>query len=319
MTNNTKIILKPVALPCGKDGSTRLYTINLFKGVCPHSCQYCYAQGFKSFSSGKPIPISIDSIKKRKKWPQRLFLSSASDPFHPEVVDLAEELLRISLDAGTFIVISTKALATPSILNIISKYPNQVSYTVSLSSLSEKRNSLLEPNAPNSKERLRGKAGKGQRVLCGIEQLTSKGIHVTLKADTLFPGIDDNEENISSLLKEAIDCGVRSATFSYAFYRNKFKKKLRRIPFIQKSLSEMSEYQPIASGMGYSLPLLKKKSRLADMARIAAEFGYEVISTCVCKNRIDSIPRDVPMLLECHFHGKWFKLSDGSLGRKKSI
>lgn len=306
MTNSPKIKFRPVELPCGKSASSKLYTINLFSGSCPHACRYCYAKGFKTYSDGDPRPVSIESIKSHKNWPERLFLSSASDPFHPAVVNLAEALLRYALEAGTFIVISTKALATPTISDILSKYTDQVSYTVSLSSLSEKRNRLLEPNAPNAIERLRGRKEHGQIGLCGIEQLTNKGIHVTLKVDTLFPGIDDNEESLSSILREAKDCGVRAVTFSYAFYRNRFKGKLSRISFLQRSLSVMNAYQRIASGMGYSLPLPLKKSRLANMAKIASDFGFDVISTCVCKNRVDSFPPDIPMLLECHFHHKWF-------------
>jgi hypothetical protein len=41
------------------------------------------------------------------------FLSSASDPLHPLVVKLAGEVLRRALADGTFVVISTKAMATP--------------------------------------------------------------------------------------------------------------------------------------------------------------------------------------------------------------
>ena len=94
--------------------------------------------------------------------------------------------------------------------------------------------------------------------------------------------------------------------FSYAFSRNKFKKKLTGIAFLQKSLSAMHEYQPIASGKGYSLPLAKKKVRLASMSKIASEIGYQVISTCGCKNRVEGAFEDIPMSLECHFHDKWF-------------
>jgi len=80
--------------------------------------------------------VPQEAIERVKKWPRRLFLSSASDPFHPVVVKLTEEVLRAALAEGTFVVISTKALATPETVKILSRYPGQVSYTVSLSSLS---------------------------------------------------------------------------------------------------------------------------------------------------------------------------------------
>jgi DNA repair photolyase len=247
----------------------------------------------------------MSAIAAVRKWPKKIFLSSASDPFHPIVLEQAERLLRLSLKAGSFVVISTKALATPEIVRTLSKYSDQLSYTVSLTSLNSERNRILEPHAPSAYERLHGKK-KGQGFLCGIEQLADAGLHVTLKADTLFPGVDDVDENIICLLREAKLCGAEAVTFSYAFFRNRFKKKLNGIAFLQKSLPAMHEYQPIASGKGYSLPLAKKKVRLASMAKIASEIGYKVVSTCSCKNRIEGALEGIPLRPDCHFHDKWF-------------
>jgi len=196
------VTFKPVSLPCGESGFGKLYTVNLFTGGCPHSCLYCYAAGFKRYGDGHSRPVSAEAIRNIKRWPSRLFLSSATDPFHPTVSGLAEELLKSALAAGTFVVISTKALATPAILNIMARYRDQVSYTVSLSSLSDERNRILEPNAPSARERLHGRHENGEITLCGIEQLARNGVHVTLKADTLFPGVDDADESIASLLRE---------------------------------------------------------------------------------------------------------------------
>ena len=136
------------------------------------------------------------------KWPRKIFLSSASDPFHPIVIKLTEKLLQNALSVGSFVVISTKALATPEIVRTLSQYSDQVSYTVSLTSLNLERNRILEPHAPSAYERLHGKK-KGQDFLCGIEQLAAGGIRVTLKVDTIFPNLDDADENIVRLLKEA--------------------------------------------------------------------------------------------------------------------
>ena len=303
---NGVLKFKPVALPCVRNEATRLYTTNLFRGRCPHACAYCYAAGFKSFSRGGPIPVSREAIEGVEKCPRRLFLSSASDPFHPVVVELAEEVLRRALAAGTFVVISTKAMATPEVVKILSQYPDQVSYTVSVSSLSEERNRLVEPNAPSARERLHGKRQHGASEFCGAEQVVRSGVHITLKVDSLFPGIDDTEEGISRLLEEAKGCGVQAVNFSYAFYRSKFKNTLAAIPLLRDSLATMSKRQPIASGTGFSLPLSEKRNRLSHMAQIARTIGFEVISTCWCKNQAGALPTEIPMRLECRFHDRWF-------------
>jgi DNA repair photolyase len=297
---------KPVALPCVQEGATRLYTTNLFSGRCPHACVYCYASGFRDFASGAPNPVSQEAIRRVEKWPPRIFLSSASDPFHPVVVKRAEELLRAALGAGSFVVISTKALATDEIVRILSQYRSQVSYTIYLSSLSEERNRVLEPNAPSARERLHGTWEHGALVLCGAEELAASGVHITLKADSLFPGMDDTEDGISRLLGEAAGCGVQGVNFSYAFYRNRFKHRLAAIPLLKNSIAAMSERQPIASGTGFSLPLSEKRNRLGRMAEMAKGIGYKVISTCGCKNQVGPIPVEIPLGVACHFHGTWF-------------
>jgi len=244
--------------------------------------------------------------KNVKKWPRWLFLSSASDPFHPIVADLAEEALRAALSTGTFVAISTKALATPAIVEILSRYANQVSYTVSLSTLNEERNRVLEPNAPGAQERLHGNRENNSLMLCGVEQLTRRGVHVTLKADTLFPGLDDTDQSLRPLLTEAKACGAKAANFSYAFYRQKFKAKLISIPLLRGSLVLMNERQPIASGTGFSLPLSEKRARLARIAELANTIGFDAISTCACKNRVGALPEKAPMRLDCNFHDRWF-------------
>ena len=93
---------------------------------------------------------------------------------------------------------------------------------------------------------------------------------------------------------------------SYAFLRKSFKKRLIGVPLLRDSLIEMNEYQPIASGKGYSLPLAKKKVRLAKMAKIASDIGCEVISTCRCKNRVEGTFEGAPIKKDCHFHDRWF-------------
>jgi len=222
------------------------------------------------------------------------------------VSGLAEELLRSALAAGTFVVISTKALATPGILEVLTQYSDQVSHTVSLSSLSDARNRILEPNAPSAMERLHGRGANGETALYGIEQFARNGIHVTLKADTLFPGVDDTEINITSLLKEGRGAGAKAITLSYAFYRNKFKRKLAGVPLLKDSIATMYESQPIASGSGFSLPLSEKRERLLAMAHVAKDLGFDVISTCRCKNQIGAVPEGSGLRITCHFHDRWF-------------
>ena len=168
------------------------------------------------------------------------------------------------------------------------------------------RNRLLEPGAPSAKERLYGKKDENEKYLIGVEQLVQSGVQVTLKADALFPGIDDTDDSIFQLLSAARSCGVQAVNFSYAFYRPKFKSRLTAIPLLGDAVAQMSEYQTIASGKGYSLPLVDKARKLFRMAQMAMDMGFQTISTCKCKNDIGTISSCDIMKLDCHFHDKWF-------------
>ncbi len=70
---NGALKFRPVALPCGEKGSTRLHTVNLFVGECPHMCKYFYAQGFRAFSKAGPMPVPMEAIINTRKFPRRLF------------------------------------------------------------------------------------------------------------------------------------------------------------------------------------------------------------------------------------------------------
>lgn len=301
-----KLSFKTVGLPCGKEGPTPLYTANLFNGICPHMCAYCYATNLKGYTNQTPEPVTLENVKNVTKWPRRLFLSSSSDPFHPIVIKVAEHVIKDALSNGTFLVISTKALATNNILKALSNNVDQVSYTISLSSMDPMRNEALEPQAPTAEERLNGKKSENGESLVGVKQLVECGVNVTLKVDTIFPGIDDTDESLSNLLSSAKACGVTSVNFSYAFYRKNFKSRLEEIPFLNDSLLKMTEYQSIASGKGYSLPLAEKALRLSHMVNIAEELGFLKVTVCKCKNQIGSISGCKNIVLDCHFHNKWF-------------
>jgi hypothetical protein len=42
------------------------------------------------------------------------------------------------------------------------------------------------------------------------------------------------------------------------------------------------------------------------MAKIASEIGYQVISACGCKNRVEGAFEGIQLQPDCHFHDKWF-------------
>ena len=255
-------------------------TANLFVGPCPGGCLYCYARSMRpNVFHKQPQFMDPDSIDKIKKWPDYLFLSSYSEPFLPQVLPVTFKLLERAFAHGTYISISTKRKPDGKITDLLARNCDRVSVSISLSSVSHERNGILEPHVPSAKERP-GFA----------DFLTQNQISVWIKADTLFPSLDDTEESISSLSREVRLVGVEKIMLSYIFFRPQWKARLQ-VPLLEQSLKEMIENQPIASGSGFSLPIKEKEVRLREIGRAARSCGFTRIITCGCKNAIN--PADI--------------------------
>ena len=228
------LTFKPVSLPCGEPAWGSFTPQTCLQAAVPIHVSTATHRDSRPTGTATQCQSQTEAVRNIKGGRARLFLSSATDPFHPMVSGLAEELLHRALRAGTFVVISTKALATLGIVKLLSEYRGQVSYTVSLSSLSEERNCILEPKAASARERLHGRHENGEITFCGIEQLARKGIHVTLKADTLFPGIDDAEESITSLLEEAKTGRCGGGHLFICILSEQVQTKARSVPFASR-------------------------------------------------------------------------------------
>jgi DNA repair photolyase len=285
-----------VNLPkCNIHPDKRLFGANLYRGLCPVGCIYCYARSLRPnvMHTKSPKVASVSSIRKlgRGRWPEFLFLSSSSEPFQPRTQELARELSCMAFERGTFVSFSTKLRPSDDMIDLLERNRDKTCVSLSLSSVEPERNNVLEPGAPPAEARL---------AFAG--ELVRRKVPIWIKADTLFASMDDGDASFGRLVHSASEAGVKRILISYAFYRKNSKKRIEvALNQLGYSLEEMSEEQPIASGRGYSIPLDEKAIRLRRLGEAARSAGFERIITCGCKNDIapESIGFDSRV---CEFH-----------------
>lgn len=164
------------------------YSVNPYVG-CTHACKYCYASFMKRFSNhAEPWGEFLDV----KYWPEirnprryagkELFLSSVTDPYHPQenVYGRTRELLRQLQGSGVRLSIQTKSDLVLRDADLISTFPDaRVGF--SINTLDESFRADMD-QAPSIRRRL-----------SAMRQLHAAGIRTTCFISPIFPGITDVE------------------------------------------------------------------------------------------------------------------------------
>ncbi len=180
------------------------YSLNPYTG-CQHACVYCYItsyipNGFKCRAKKNLIArLSRDLNKVDKEKP--ISLSNSSDPYPPMEAELklTRKCLELIVQAGVPFQIVTKGDLVTRDLDLLKEGKCVVSLTIT--TLDEGLAKRLEPGAPRPKERLRA-----------MRVLSKAGIPVTLRADPIFPYL--NEEGIVEVVEAAAQAGARHVTAS---------------------------------------------------------------------------------------------------------
>ena len=213
-------VLKRPALPC----LSHWHTINLLAG-CPYECRYCYAQSFRSTPAKGTIHFYANTLnilkkelpRKRKK-PNIVYFSTACEPFIPDVAvqDVLYGVMRLILEHGITILISTKSKIPKRFLELFSAYPGQVVVQIGLTTVDDKIRSVMESHAGTVKERLNS-----------LESLCRQGIQTEVRMDPLIPELTDQDGSLEALFQTVAACGATSAAASYLFLRQVLWRGMR--------------------------------------------------------------------------------------------
>jgi DNA repair photolyase len=189
------------------------YTMNLYRG-CQHQCIYCDSRSecyqIEDFAEILVKVNAIELLKKElpsKRVKGTVGLGSMNDCYMP--VEKRYRLTRQALELIArcrfpvhIITKSDLALRDTDLLAQIGKVYAAVSFTITTAddSLAKK----LEPGAPIPSRRYQA-----------IKTLSEKGIYTGITLMPVLPFIEDNEENISTIINRARDAGAKYIIASF--------------------------------------------------------------------------------------------------------
>ncbi|HUW22525.1 MAG TPA: PilZ domain-containing protein [bacterium] len=264
-----KFISQPYNVPCVEMSGVD-FTIG-----CEYGCVYCHfsktQEKINRIWSGRCVDIS--PIYKMKKFPSFIYLSPFSEPFAPKAKDLAHEFLSFLLPKGINFWILTKGIIPRKTIDLIKKFSSQVEIAVGITSLDEKRNSILEPYCPSVQERF-----------SNLVALGKTGCRLGVRMDPLIPGVDDSPETLKTIIRKIARLKIPVIIIAtYLFVPASSLRRLKKIPLLQNPLKSFTEKAPTTEGTVLSTPLKDKMAKYDELNSICKSFGFK-LHVCGCKD-----------------------------------
>jgi DNA repair photolyase len=193
------------------------YSINPYRG-CEHGCIYCYARPtheYLGFSSGldfeskilvKPdAPGLLEKALRSRSWrPQPVALSGNTDCYQPveRRLELTRQCLGVFLKYRNPVSMITKSAMVLRDLDILSELAKLqlVSVQLSITTLDPELAGKMEPRASAPARRLEA-----------LRKLAAAAVPCGVSVSPVIPGLTDEE--MPSILREAVACGGRSAAY----------------------------------------------------------------------------------------------------------
>ncbi|MGB9718521.1 MAG: SPL family radical SAM protein [Thermoproteota archaeon] len=208
------------------------YSFSPYRG-CGHRCAYCYITSyipgaFKPRVKEFTLPQLENELKKLDRS-KPVSIANSSDPYTPGEAQnlLMREALPVFVRNGFKLLIVTKSNLVARDIDILSR--GRVCVSVTVTTLNERVAKRLEPFAPHPVSRLRA-----------LEALSRAGIPTMIRLDPIIPGVNDDSNTISAILKAASEAGVRQVTTStYKAKPDNFKRVLTVFPELEEDLKNV--------------------------------------------------------------------------------
>lgn len=189
------------------------YNMNIYKG-CSHGCIYCDSRSecyqVENFDKVRVKENAINIIHKELKGKKKKGIvgtGAMSDPYNPfekELMLTRNALQEINLN-NFGVSIATKSVLITRDIDILKeiKSHSPVLIKITITTFDDELCKKIESNVSLSSERFRA-----------IKELSSNGIYTGILLMPILPFINDNVENIKSIVREASRCGAK---FIYAY------------------------------------------------------------------------------------------------------
>jgi DNA repair photolyase len=182
------------------------YAVNCYSG-CGHGCIYCYArfatrythpqEEWGSFVDIKANAPQVLAREVRRKPVGHVILSSVCDGWQPveERYQLTRQCLEILMRYQYKVSILTKNALAGRDLDLL--MPGNAEFGVTITTLDARLAGLIEPGASPPQARLEL-----------LEKAKSRGIRTYAFIGPLLPVLEDNEQNVTALLKAVKETGA---------------------------------------------------------------------------------------------------------------
>ena len=254
------------------------WTVNPYRG-CEFACKYCYARYTHEFMELRD-PLSFERriyVKqhvqsqlrrdlKKVKPGEEIAIGTATDPYQP--AERRYEVTRSVLDEmanhrGLEVGIITKSnlvLRDTMLLRRIAEH-NQISVTLTITTLNTQLARLTEPRAPRPDLRLEA-----------VAALARAGIRTGVSMAPILPGITDKPADMEALVRAAKQAGA-----SYIFANPVFLKPCSAavfMPFLEKEFPQLLEnYRQRFADRAF-LPNTYRKRIGQLMTRLRQKYGF---------------------------------------------
>jgi len=261
---------------------------------CNVKCIYC---GLAN-ANQKVRCVNIDEVLKQVTNVKGVYLSPNTDAFSKICSDTSHKILEYCLPKGIKFLLITKNIIPKKTIELIAKYPQQITIKVSLARINQELIKYIEPGSASADNRLKT-----------MKSLVDAGLKVQALLMPLYPGIDDDEEKIISLIDKIHETGVRLVKAAYVVIRKGDKPKDKEI--INKMLSHtelknswdlMTEIQQVQIGEGQIYPFEKRLSFYSMLAKICSERDMKFSACTVLDSALKNITNsDFLICKKLHF------------------
>ncbi|MCS7233531.1 MAG: radical SAM protein [Synergistetes bacterium] len=258
------------------------FLLNPYAG-CSVGCFFCYSRALPGYHREAFLKdlvfVWVNFAEGLSRRLDKLYisppgyLSPTSDPFQPVNLKyrIAEKVIRAFIERNLPILVVTKREISEEALSLLEKQRDSV-FEVSLLALNEKLRRFLSPGGSTVKE-----------ILSSLEKASKRGIHTVLRLDPILPFINDKEDDIYALLKEAKERGVRHVVVSCLDIPLRIKRTVlsflsrwdSSLPFKYDSLYKERVSNSIQASLTYRKELFSKVREIADSLSLTLSLCME--------------------------------------------
>jgi DNA repair photolyase len=206
-------------------------SVNPYRG-CEHGCIYCFARPTHEYfglSAGldfetkifvkEDAPELLRQALASPRWvPEVIGMSGVTDCYQPveRKLKLTRRCLEVLAEFRNPVTIVTKNHLVTRDVDILAEMAawNGATVNLSITSLDEKLQRVMEPRTSTPKRRLDA-----------VETLAKAGVRVRVLAAPMIPGLNDHE--LASIIKASADAGAKAAAYIPL-----------RLPYVLKELFE---------------------------------------------------------------------------------